>query len=298
MTEVQVSRWRKYGKDRLYVNGADGVRIGWLDNVSGERVIERPEFAAAFEAALAKEGAPATGVLRAPATQLAAPPRPPRPSEQMWVDLAPNQPGQGIRALAVAERQEMRDRSKLRTFIATARDEKTPERAWRVGADGEEAVGHELRGIERYGWRLLHSVAVGTGTCDIDHVVIGPGGVYTLNTKNHRGHRITVYEYAILVDGHTQSDYLRNSRHEAERAGRLLTRACGFAVDVASLIVVLGDKLTVKKQPADVQVVGRLDITLWLRKRPPVLSAAEVDAIWEQARRSTTWQLPTRSALT
>jgi hypothetical protein len=101
MTEVQVSRWRKYGKDRLYVNGADGVRIGWLDNVSGERVIERPEFAAAFEAALAKEGAPATGVLLAPATQLAAPPRPPRPSEPIWVDLAPNPTGAGHPSVGV-----------------------------------------------------------------------------------------------------------------------------------------------------------------------------------------------------
>ncbi len=31
MTELKVRRWRRYGKDRLYVHGADGVRVGWVD---------------------------------------------------------------------------------------------------------------------------------------------------------------------------------------------------------------------------------------------------------------------------
>lgn len=290
MTEVQVSHWRRYGKDRLYVNGADGVRIGWLDNVSGERVIERPEFAEAFEAALAKEGRSAAPVLLAPTPQLAAPIPPPRPSEPIWVDLAENRPGQAAREQAIAEREAMRERSKAGTLIARLFDVKTDERAWRVGADGEEAVGARLASLEPHGWRILHAVNVGTRGSDIDHVAIGPGGVYTLNTKTHLGHRITVYERAILVDGHTQSHYLRNSRHEAARATRLLTHACGFAVNATPLIVVLCDELTVKQQPADVKVVGRRDIALWLRKRPAILDAAEIDAIWEQARRSTTWQ--------
>jgi hypothetical protein len=290
MTEVQVSRWRRYGKDRLYVNGADGVRIGWLDNLSGERVLERPEFADAFKAALAKEGLPASQELVGAPRPTAPIPAPTRRSEPIWVDLADNRPGQTLRALASAEREDMRKRSKLLTFIATARDENTPERAWRVGADGEEAVGQELQGLEQSGWRLLHSVVVGSGKCDIDHVVIGPGGVYTLNTKTHRGHRVAVYEYAILVDGHKQPYYLRNARHEAARATRLLTQACGVAVTATPLIVVICDALSIKKQPSDVQVVGRRDIALWLRKRPVALTTGDVDAIWDHARRSTTWQ--------
>jgi Nuclease-related domain len=289
MTENQVTRWRKYGKDRLYVNGADGVRIGWLDNVSGERVIERPEFAEAFEAALAQESLSAGRVLHAPKPQLAAPVPRPLPREPIWVDLADNRPGQAAREQAVAEREAMRERSKAGTFMARLFDVKTDERAWRVGADGEEAVGARLASLEQHGWRILHAVNVGTRGSDIDHVAIGPGGVYTLNTKTHLGHRITVYEHAILIDGHKQP-YLRNSRHEAARATRLLTQACGFAVTAAPLIVVLCDALTIKKQPDDVQVVGRRDIALWLRKRPAILGAAEIDAIWVHARRSTTWQ--------
>jgi len=291
MTEIQVSRWRRYGKDRLYVNGADGVRIGWVDNLSGERVIERPELTAAFEAALANEGLPASPVQVEAAPVPPAPsPASPRRAEPVWVDLAGNRPGQAAREQAIAHREAMRERSKAGTFLARAFDLNTDERAWRVGADGEEAVGARLASLESHGWRVLHAVNVGTRGSDIDHVAIGPGGVYTLNTKTHRGHRVTVYEHAILVDGHKQPYYLRNSRHEAARATRLLTQACGIPIAATPLIVVMCDELTIKKQPADVPVVGRRDIALWLRKRPVVLTTCEVNMIWEYARRSTTWQ--------
>ena len=257
MTELQVSRWRRYGKDRLYVNGADGVRIGWLDNLSGERVLERPEFADDFEAALAREALPAGPALGKAPRPTEPIPAQPRRSEPIWVDLANNRPGQAAREQALAHREAMRERSKAGTFLARMFDVKNEERAWRVGADGEEAVGARLASLEAHGWRALHAVNVGTRGSDIDHVAIGPGGVYTLNTKTHVGHRVTVYERAILVDGHKQPYYLRNSRHEAERATRLLTQACGFPVTATPLIVVLCDALTVKQQPADVQVVGR-----------------------------------------
>ncbi|MBG6212216.1 hypothetical protein RCH23_000129 [Cryobacterium sp. CAN_C3] len=36
-------------------------------------------------------------------------------------------------------------------------------------------------------WTVLHAVPVGSGSSDIDHVVIGPAGVFTINTKNHTG---------------------------------------------------------------------------------------------------------------
>lgn len=288
MTELQVRRWRRYGNDRLYVTGADGVRIGWLDNLSGERVLERPELADAFEAALAKEPGPTGPVLVAAPQPAARLPMPTRRRDPIWVDLADNRPGQAAREQAVAHREAMRERSKAGTFLARMLDIKTDERSWRVGADGEEAVAARLASLEPHGWRMLHAVNVGTRGSDIDHVAVGPGGVYTLNTKAHLGHRITVYEQAILVDAYKQP-YIRNSRHEAERATRLLTQACGFAVTATPLIVVLCDSLIIKQQPAGVHVVGRRDIALWLRKRPAVLAAAEIDAIWEHARRSTTW---------
>jgi nuclease-like protein len=59
---------------------------------------------------------------------------------------------------------------------------------WDRGASGEEEIGRLLEGLGA-GWIALHDVDTGRG--NIDHVVIGPGGLFTIETKSHRG-RISV----------------------------------------------------------------------------------------------------------
>jgi len=56
---------------------------------------------------------------------------------------------------------------------------------WRRGADGEREVGGVLAGLEDDGWLTLHGLSLGRG--DVDHVVIGPGGVFAIETKSRRG---------------------------------------------------------------------------------------------------------------
>lgn len=120
----------------------------------------------------------------------------------------------------------MRGRTRVGAFLARALDLKTDEQAWRVGANGEETVGAKLEKLSKHGWHVLHAVPVGERGSDIDHVLIGPGGVWTINTKNHPGKAIWVGKHQVRVDGH-KTTYLRNSRFEAERASRLLTRRAG-----------------------------------------------------------------------
>ncbi len=136
---------------------------------------------------------------------------------------------------------------------------------------------------------MIHSVPVGEKDTDIDHVVIGPPGVFTLNTKNHSGRNVWVHTHAFKVSGHNQ-DYLKKSRAEAKRAAKLLSAACGLSVPVEPMIVVLSAKLTVKGQPQDVSVGGPRTIYRWLTSRPPVLSPEAVEMIYEHARRDVTWR--------
>lgn len=53
------------------------------------------------------------------------------------------------------------------------------------GATGEEAVGAILDALTPHGWRVGHDI--GTGRGNIDHVVVGPTGVFTVETKSHGG---------------------------------------------------------------------------------------------------------------
>jgi hypothetical protein len=51
------------------------------------------------------------------------------------------------------------------------------------GEQGELVVGAVLESLD--GWRVLHDVSLGRG--NIDHVLIGPGGIFAVETKSHPG---------------------------------------------------------------------------------------------------------------
>ncbi len=54
-----------------------------------------------------------------------------------------------------------------------------------TGAAGEEHVGALLDALASPSWRVIHDASLGRG--NIDHIVIGPPGVFTLETKSHPG---------------------------------------------------------------------------------------------------------------
>jgi hypothetical protein len=53
------------------------------------------------------------------------------------------------------------------------------------GATGEEQVGSLLSDLEGRGWHAIHDASLGNG--NVDHILIGPAGVFTVETKSHPG---------------------------------------------------------------------------------------------------------------
>lgn len=206
-----------------------------------------------------------------------------------WHDLADVRAGAAARERALAEREAQ---GLMRHLFARMLDAKTDERAWRIGADGEQAVAEQLGRLGAE-WRVLHAVRVGERGADIDHVVVGPTGVFTVNSKNHPKASVWVGGDTVMVNGR-RVPYVRNSRFEAKRASRMLAEHVGFPVPVIGLVAVVGARrgFTVRAQPADgaVAVVPRRGIGRFLKAQPPRLGLREIDAIHEVARRSSTWQ--------
>ena len=147
--------------------------------------------------------------------------------------------------------------------------------SWRVGADGEFAVGELLATLTTVSrldrlrgrapaWRVLHSVPVGTGRGDIDHVLIGLPGVVTINTKHHRGGRPALDGDDLVVNGRP-TDYAPKARREAQRAAQLLggALASGGRSDLVE---------RVRVQPVLVIVGGLVLITTWAAGVPVVMT--------------------------
>jgi hypothetical protein len=347
------TRWRRYGKDRLYVDTADGGKVGFWDLVADIGHPTAPEHEAALVAATARwrtlppdtedvvpavspsvsplvVGPPAEGpdpVRTGPdsvpslgntgetddtaeTAETAEPADAVETNETdeteegveddeagpgdgaeptpTWIDLADNRAGAEARRQALAAREA----APVKTLVARILRVHTDERAWRIGADGEERVASSLAKVARKDprWRFLHAIPVGERGSDIDHLVIGPAGVFSVNAKHHPRAKIWVAGNTLLVNGARQP-YIRNSRHEAARATKLLTAACGFPVQVHGLIVTVGaDDVVIKEPPEDVHVVPRIQVARWLRRRGGDHESATLDAIYEAARRSTTWR--------
>lgn len=161
-------------------------------------------------------------------------------------------------------------------------------RSWYAGAVGEMRVARVLAKLGPE-WHVLHSIPVGTRGADIDHLVIGPGGVFTLNTKNHAGKDVWVAGSVLMVNGQHQK-YLRNSAHEAARAASLLTRAAGRQVGVrAAVVLVAPRRVTVRRAAEGVTVVTDAQLRRWLTQQAPTLAAHDADRLAAVAAEPSTW---------
>lgn len=126
-------------------------------------------------------------------------------------------------------------------------------RAWELGAQGERIVGQLFARLGPE-WTVLHDVPVGGLGANIDHVLVGPKGVFTVNTKHHPRANVRVTGDAVLVR-ERECDYAAKARFEGRRAARLLTDATGGWVSVQPLVVFVGaDRVTVDRHPQGVLV--------------------------------------------
>jgi Nuclease-related domain len=62
-----------------------------------------------------------------------------------------------------------------------------PTRAWADGARGERATAHRLRRLERHGYVVLHDLQVPGSRANVDHLAIGPAGVFVIDSKRYAG---------------------------------------------------------------------------------------------------------------
>lgn len=283
--ELRVSVWKRYGQERLYVNTLKGEAVAWQDLRTGEVHIVIEVLGEAARAALTAYRTPAAESAPAAPISPVPPPTPqtatPIPSE---FDLALHRPGDSLRGLAA---QPPGFVARLFAWLMR-RPVKTD--SWNLGIAGEKVIGAELNRLTRCGWYVLHSVPLPRIKADIDHLLIGPGGVFTVNAKNHRDRHVWVGDHSVRVDHGKAYPYLRTARREAERAARVLTKACGFPVKAQGILAFVA--------PAELRVVPTLlDVRAFedrslssLAPLTGVLTAEQAERVYQVARDRRLWE--------
>lgn len=274
MGELTVKEWKRYGKDRLYITDSAGGRVGYYDRETSQLHVEDPDMQyRALEALAPFLG----GDIRALAHVVESAP----PASD--TDLTNN-----IAGGAVSERAAELSPGRFQRIAAKLLGIRTEATSWEVGAAGERRVGDRLDRLKAHGWSVLHSIPLKSGA-DIDHLIIGPGGVFTINTKHHPGARVTAKGDFIRVNGQL-NHYVRNSRHEASAAARRLTSACRTPVGVTGVLAFVGvQSLSVTEPPVDVRIISGERMERLFLSVPQTLSREMQQRIYAVARRGEIW---------
>jgi hypothetical protein len=154
-------------------------------------------------------------------------------------------------------------------------------RAWRRGAAGERRTARLLGQLERQGWVVLHDLAVPGSAANIDHLAIGPGGVFVIDSKQYRG-RLQLDSSGRLWHGrYPLTTVLRAVSFEADRAAQVLADP----QVVAPIVAVHGVQVPWGKVVTQgVPVVSARRLPSMLRTLPAVLGPERVAALAHQAR--------------
>jgi len=154
---------------------------------------------------------------------------------------------------------------------------------WQDGAVAEQWTGRALRELESQGWRIFHDLTASDG--NMDHVVVGPGGVFLLDSKRWRG-SITVEGDSPVgrrIEGPDLHWQLTSPAHvkglavEVSQAIRIGTRA---TVWVTPVIVVWGEFAQVVGGDTCKFVHGD-SLARWLKDQPACIAPGRVEQIAE-----------------
>jgi hypothetical protein len=154
--------------------------------------------------------------------------------------------------------------------------------AWRRGSAGERRTARVLGPLERHGWAVLHDLGVPGSRANIDHLVIGPGGVFVIDSKQYRG-RLKLDGSGRLWHGrYPLAPTLCAVSFEADQAAQVLPDP---GVAVVPIVAVHGAKVPWGKVVMNgVPVVSARRVPSMLRELPAVLGPERVAVLAHQAR--------------
>lgn len=153
---------------------------------------------------------------------------------------------------------------------------------WRRLSSAERRTERQLKALERAGYRALHARAIPGSDAQIDHLVVGPTGVYAVDSERwDRRLPVRALSHRKLFHGpYNRKDRLDEARWEAAQAHELISAALGREITVRPSLAIYGPKipwnvLTIR----DVDVYTGQRLRKYLKRQPKILSQMDVARI-------------------
>lgn len=149
-------------------------------------------------------------------------------------------------------------------------------RAYLKGGDGEHWVGYLLGDLPA-SYHVFHGIQLEKGS-DIDHVIVGQGGVFLVSTKNWRG-LITVGSGGkLLWNGRLpdKGDVIQTTLRATMRLRERLMALVGEDVYVQGVLVLPWAWVDIPGLVRNVSVLHQGNLVSWIEGAPHRLNAAKV----------------------
>lgn len=149
------------------------------------------------------------------------------------------------------------------------------------GERGELHVADVLDELRADGYKPIHDIV--RDGFNIDHVLVGPGGVFAIETKFRSGKGQIVFRdgEGLFVGGVVEEkDCLKQARGNAAEVSRIIQQSCGRREWVTPLVVFVGQwRVKDDWRDTDTRVFTPDRLSRYIRNQQPQLKQSEIDLI-------------------
>jgi len=154
----------------------------------------------------------------------------------------------------------------------------------RRGAEAEEAVGEILDSLPE-GFFIIHDFDSGKG--NIDHIIIGPKGIFTVETKSHRGEVTFDGNQLLLNCKPYQKDFLKQAWAECDLVRDLLKKWEITEPKAEPVILFTNAVVKVREKAKGVEIVSLKFLPKFLERLPDKISKPEAGRIYNRVKAAT-----------
>jgi hypothetical protein len=201
----------------------------------------------------------------------------------------------GASAAREARRRRLRRETRIRSahpklggLILAVSDEPQSTKAWDKGAEGEDALGASLDLLRAEGLGVLHDRRIPGTKANIDHIVIGPAGVFVIDAKHYRGKverrdkgSFFTTDWRLYVAGRDQSKLVKAMPRQVEAVRLGLAPTEFFGCRMIPVLCFLGAEWGLFARPFafdDVRVLWPKELRKFVRSEGP-LGADEISQL-------------------
>jgi hypothetical protein len=159
-------------------------------------------------------------------------------------------------------------------------------RAWAIGAEGERKTASFLEPLREEGFVILHDRKVTGYGGNLDHLVIGPTGLWAIETKSLRG-KVEIHGDVLRIGGHRRDKIIDQVKQEATIIQVVLGESLATRGLRVTPVICLhrGELPFFNKTVRGVRLASGRQLVKLLRGGDRVVSADQVEALAREADR-------------